>query len=296
MNALEQTLGPAQEARLEAGPVEYRERGQGRPLVFVHGIALHGGFWRKVVPELAGEHRCIVPTLPLGGHRLPMRPDADLSPPGLAALIAELLASLELDDAVVVANDTGGALAQILVTTRPERVGALVLTPCDAFQHFLPWQFRSLQILAHVPGATWQTAQLLRAAPLRRSALGFGLLTKHGLPDDVSDSYVEPLRRSAEVRRDLTKVLKAIRRRHTLEAAERLPSFHAPTLIAWAAEDKVFPVEDARKLAELLPAARLELVEDSLTYIPEDQPQRLADLIRGFLASEAAPADSAPTR
>jgi pimeloyl-ACP methyl ester carboxylesterase len=265
------------------GPLEYEDSGgTGRPVVLLHGLALHAGFWRKVVPLLADAHRCVVPTLPLGGHSRPMPADADLTPPGLATLVADLLEQLDLHDVVLVGNDTGGALAQILVTTRPERVGALVLTPCDAFERFFPWQFKPLQVLGRVPGAPAVAAQALRLPALRRSPLGFGLLTKHGIPDDVSESYVAPLRRNAGVRRDLAAVLRGIRRRYTIEAGNRLHAFDRPALIAWAAEDKVFPVGDARRLAEVLPDARLELVHDSLTYIAEDQPQQLAALIRDF--------------
>jgi pimeloyl-ACP methyl ester carboxylesterase len=137
-------------------------------------------------------------------------------------------------------------------------------------------------VAAYVPGAPFVAAQALRLAVVRRSPLGFGLLTKHGIPDDVAASYAEPLRRSPGVRRDLRKFLRGVSRRHTLAAAERLPAFDRPALIAWAAEDKVFPVEDARRLAGLLPDARLELIEDTLTYVPEDRPDRLVELIRGF--------------
>jgi pimeloyl-ACP methyl ester carboxylesterase len=159
-----------------------------------------------------------------------------------------------------------------------------VLTPCDAFEHFLPWQFKGLQVLPRIPGATSGTAKALGSARLRRSPLGFGLLAKHGIPDDVSASYVEPLRRDPAVRRDLAKVLKGVNKRYTLEAAEKLPGFDRPTLIAWASEERVFPEKDARKLADLLPDARLEFVDDCWTYIPEDQPEKLAKLIREFVA------------
>jgi pimeloyl-ACP methyl ester carboxylesterase len=265
------------------GPLEHQDSGgAGRPVVLLHGLSLHAGFWRKVVPLLAPELRCVAPTLPLGGHGRPMPADADLSPPALAGLVADLLEQLDLRDVVLVGNDTGGALAQILATTRPERIGALVLTPCDAFERFFPWQFKPLQVLGRVPGAPAVAAQALRIPALRRSPLGFGLLTKHGIPDDVSASYVAPLRRDAGVRRDLAKVLRGVSKRYTVEAAERLRGFERPALIAWAAEDKVFPVKDARRLAATLPDARLEIIHDTLTYIPEDQPEPLARLIRDF--------------
>jgi pimeloyl-ACP methyl ester carboxylesterase len=278
--------------------LEYTESGEGRPLVFVHGLVLHGGFWRKLVPLLEDSYRCIVPTLPLGSHSKAQPPDADLTPTGIADLLADFIAELGLDDVVLVGNDTGGAICQILVTRRPERIGALVLTPCDAFEHFLPWQFKGLQLLPRIPGATALTAKALGSARLRRGPLGFGLLTKHGIPDDVTAGYVEPLRRDAEVRRDLDKALKGIDKRYTVEAAKLLPRFDKPALIVWAREEKVFPEEDARKLAERLPDSRLEFLDDCWTYIPEDQPEKLAALIREFVSApasrEAQPGASAP--
>jgi pimeloyl-ACP methyl ester carboxylesterase len=265
--------------------LEYTESGEGRPLVFVHGLVLHGGFWRKLVPLLEDSYRCIVPTLPLGSHSKPQPPGADLTPTGIADLLADFIAELDLDDVVLVGNDTGGAICQILVTRRPERIGALVLTPCDAFEHFLPWQFKGLEVLPRIPGAVSLTAKALGSARLRRGPLGFGLLAKHGIPDDVTASYVEPLRRDAAIRRDLAKALEGIHKRYTLEAAKLLPRFDRPALVAWASEDKVFPVDDGRKLADRLPDSRFELLDDCWTYIPEDQPEKLAALIREFVGA-----------
>jgi pimeloyl-ACP methyl ester carboxylesterase len=287
------SLGEARTVTLSSGVIEYHERGAGRPVVFLHGIALHAGLWRGVVPPLAERFRCITPTLPLGSHRHPMRPDADLTPTGLADLVAELLDALELDDVVLVGNDTGGALAQILVTRRPERVGALVLTPCDAFDNFLPWQVRHLQVLARVPGAAWVLAQNLRSAFFRRSPLGYGLGTKHGIPDDVTASYAEALITVPGTRRDVVRVLKGIRSRYTAEAARHLHRFERPVLMAWAREDRLFPPAHAERLAALFPDARVEWIDDSLTYVPEDQPARLAAVIGRFL-TPAGQTDTAP--
>lgn len=267
---------------LSAGTIEYEDVGSGEPILLLHGLVLSSSFWDKVVPALSQRHRCLVPTLPLGGHRVPMRRDADLTPPAVADLVAELVRELGLDRPVVVANDTGGAIAQLLVTRHPDVARALVLTPCDAFEHFLPWQFRHLQVLARVPGAAWQTAQLLRSARFRRGPLGLGLLSKHGIPDEVSAEWVRPLQQSSEVRRDLVKVLRGISTRHTLAAAKALPGFDRPALVAWAREDRVFPVSDAVKLVDLMPDARLELLDDSGSYVPLDQPDRLVEAILAF--------------
>ena len=139
-------------AALAQGQIAYRDSGSGPTIVFLHGAFVDGTLWRKVVPELEDGFRCVVPDLPLGSHRRPIDPDADLSPPGLAKLIAAFLAELELDDVTLIGNDTGGALCQLAVTRHPERIGRLVLTPCDAYEHFPPPAFRYLQVLARIPG------------------------------------------------------------------------------------------------------------------------------------------------
>jgi pimeloyl-ACP methyl ester carboxylesterase len=281
-------LGTRHEARLDAGPVEWFERGSGEPLLLLHGLVLSATFWRKTVPGLAEHFRCIVPTLPLGAHGTAMSPDADLSPPGIADLVARFLDTIGADTVTVLGNDTGGAIAQLLTARHPDRVRALVLTPCDAFEHFLPWQFKHLQVLARVPGAAWQTSRLLQSARFRGSALGFGLLTKYGVPVDVSAEWVRPIRDDADVRRDLVKVLRGISTRHTRAAAQELASYQGRALVLWAADDRVFPRADAERLAALLPNGRLDLVDDSRTYIPEDQPAALVDAVRRFADGAAS--------
>jgi pimeloyl-ACP methyl ester carboxylesterase len=136
--AVSESLGTRHEIDLPQGRLRYRERGEGPPVVFVPGLMAHADLWRNVVPRIADAgHRCTAPDWPLGAHELPM-PGADLSPPGVADLIADLLDALDLRDVTLVANDTGGALTQILLTRRPNRVGGVVLTPCDAFECFFP--------------------------------------------------------------------------------------------------------------------------------------------------------------
>ena len=135
-------LGERKEVSLPQGTIAYRERGSGEPIVFIHGLLVNGDLWRKVVPELSKDYRCIVPDLPLGSHDRPMNEDADLSPYGVAKLIDDFLAALDLRDVTLVGNDTGGAFCQIVVTRHPDRIGRLVLTPCDAYENFPPRFFK----------------------------------------------------------------------------------------------------------------------------------------------------------
>ena len=272
--------------QLPQGPVRVREEGSGPPLVFIHGLLADGRLWDDVFAPLSKQARCIVPDLPLGAHRTALKPDADLTPYGLAKLIADLLAALELHDATLIANDTGGALTQIAITRHPERVGRLVLTPCDAFDNFLPPMLRPLQYVGgYVPGALALVGQTVRSKAVAKSQLGFGPLAFNHRPE----LYVEWLaaaRIDRGVRRDLRKIFRGIRPRYTNEAAELLPGFRKPALIAWADKDRFFPREHAERLAHLLPDARLETVTGSRTFIPFDQPARLVELIRDFVGLE----------
>ena len=271
------------------GTIRVGDTGEGETLVFLHGALVDGRLWDPVVERLAGDARCVVPDLPLGAHRTAMRPDADLTPPGLARLVAELLERLDLRDVTLVGNDTGGAIAQLVAAHHPERLGRLVLTPCDAFDNFLPKAFRPLQVVgANVPGALRVAGEALRLRAARDSPLGFGLLVKRPIDPALSDSWIAAGRADAGVRRDARKLLQGIDKRHTLEAAERLRGFDRPALLAWAPEDKVFPFAHAERLAQLLPDARVERIDDSRTFVSLDRPDRVAALLRDAVGAPAA--------
>ncbi|MGP4024655.1 alpha/beta fold hydrolase [Actinomadura sp. 3N407] len=276
-------LGEAKKVELPQGVVAYREVGEGPPVVFVHGLLVNADLWRNVVPAVArGGHRCLSPDLPLGSHEIPMRADADLSPVGVADLIGDFLAALDLTDVTLVANDTGGALVQVLMVRRPERIGRVAFATCDALERFFPPVFRFLPPGARLPGSGWVLAQALRPRLFRRLPVTFGWLSRRPVPDEVMDSYLRPARDDGGVRRDLRRFLVGVHRRYTLAAAEEFGSFDRPVLLAWAENDRLFPMSLARRLADLFPDARLVPVADSATFVPEDQPAVLAGLINEF--------------
>jgi pimeloyl-ACP methyl ester carboxylesterase len=283
--AISEELGREHSVELPAGTVRYRERGDGPPVVFVHGVLVNADLWRKVVPGVSERYRCIAPDWPLGAHSVPMKPGADLSPPGMARLIADFLAALDLEDVTVVANDTGGALTQILMTQHPERIGRVVLTPSDSFEYFFPPGFAFLPRLLRVPGQTWLMSRMLQIKALHRLPFVFGMVAKRPVPVEIRESYVRPSGRSAGIRRDARAFVTQVHRRHTLAAAEALPAFTKPVLLAWATEDRVFPLRFGKRLAGVLPDARLVEVADSYTFVPEDQPAVLAELITEFIGS-----------
>lgn len=279
-------LGAERVAELRQGSVVYRELGEGPPVVFVHGILVNADLWRTVAPAIAAEgYRCIAPDWPLGAHVRPMNADADLSPTGVARLVADFLAALDLRDVTLVANDTGGAITQLVMTRHPDRIGRVVLTPSDSFERFFPPILRYVSMLSRLPGSAWLLGRTAPIEPLSRLPITFGWLTKRPLPRGTIADYTAPLRQHGGVRRDLTKFLRGVDNRLTLEAAESLRSFSKPVLLAWATEDKLFPFSLAERLAERLPDARIVPIDDSYTFVTEDQPQRLIDAVLTFLRS-----------
>ena len=276
------------QVELAAGTVSFSDSGQGPPVVFLHGLLTNSTLWRGVIERLQDTHRCIAPDLPLGSHTHPLNDSADLTPPAVAALVAEFLDRLDLHDVLLVANDTGGAIAQLVAVRHPERLGGLVLTSCDAFDNFLPRMFRPLQYLARVPGLLGVGLQTLRLRPLRRLPMAYGLLTKRPTPS-VVDGWLRPAQQNREIRRDVERFLRGIDPRDTEEAAQGLAGFKKPVVLAWASEDRVFPPDHARRLAAIMPAARIDWMPDSYSFVPEDQPDLLARIIRSFpLALEGA--------
>jgi pimeloyl-ACP methyl ester carboxylesterase len=265
--------------------IRFEERGSGRPVVFVHGLLVSATLWRNVLPNLPETVRAIAPTWPLGAHEEPMPPDADLTPLGLARLVADFLASHDLDDVVLVGNDTGGAIVQIAAAHHPERIGAVVLTSCDTYDNFLPPLFRPLQWLAHVPGSSFLLLRSLQVPQLRRLPIALGWLTKRPIPDEVVDAWAAPGLRSAGVRRDLQKVLRGIHPAFLHSSMERLRSFDKPVTLAWAREDKVFKPEYAERLANDIPGARIEWIDDAYSFVPEDQPAAVARIVASAAAA-----------
>lgn len=269
------------EIDLPAGRIRYREAGEGKPVVFVHGFLVDGRLWDGVVDGLADRCRCIAPDWPLGAHQIAMKPDADLSPPGIAALISSLLDALELDDVTIVGNDSGGAMSQVLVTRHPQRIGRLVLTNCDTHENFPPGIFKTMPPIAKLPGGMTLLSAPFRIGALSRAA--FRPFAKTKIPDELIASWMAPALHDAGVKRDTKKVTAEMNKRYTLEAAERLSGSDLPLLLTWAPGDKLFPLKYAERLAKGTPNARIVQIPDAGTFVALDQPQRLADEIATFV-------------
>jgi pimeloyl-ACP methyl ester carboxylesterase len=267
---------------LSTGTLDYLDTGgDGPTVVLLHGLLMDGSLWDGPIADLAADHRCVAPTLPLGAHRHPV--SGDLSLPAIARLVEEFLDRLDLHDVTLVGNDTGGALVQLVLAGKAERVGRAVLVSCEAFDNVPPGLTGKVLVFSGrlSPRLFGAFMQQLRLRAVRRSPIAFGWLTKRG--DAVIAGWIRPVLTSSAIRRDTVRMLRAIDGRAVAEATAALPSFHRPALVVWAAEDRVMPPEHGRRLAGLLPDSRLVEIADSYTLVPLDQPAALAGTIRDFV-------------
>jgi len=270
---------------LEAGTIHYRASGpaDGRPVVFVHGFLVDHGLWSDVPERLAAQgFHTFAPTWPLGSHSTPMNPDAELSPRAVARIVLDFLARLDLRDVVLVGNDTGGAICQLLLDEDASRIGRLVLTNCDAFETFPPFPFNLLFRMMRHPGVSLPVMSGMRPAGLRNGLLGFGPLVKRRLTAEESEPWVLPYLAERDVRRDTARFLRGWRPDELADAATWLARFDRPVLLAWAPEDRFFRVALAHRLAGAFPDARVVEIPGASTFVALDQPALLASHIAEF--------------
>lgn len=280
-------LGTARMVKVGAGQIRVFERGAGPTVVFAHGWFGNANLWRTVVDRLAAGHRCIVLDLPFGAHGTSVDPDADLSPPGVGAIIIDAIEALELEAVTLVGNDSGGAYSQIGLAVRPERIARLVLASCETpADEFPPPPFTALPQAAQSERALKSAMQGLRTHEGRMRPAAFGKLIKHPVEEKIFNTYALPAIEDDRILHDIAKAMRSASATHVRKAGEILTArFVGPVLFAWAADDPVFPLAHARAYAEKFADARVELIEDAFSFTAEDQPERLAQLIADFIAT-----------
>ena len=277
---------------LPQGRLAYRAVGPAAsshpPVVFVHGILVDARLWEPLADRLAAEGiRSYAPTLPLGAHQWPMNPGTDLSPAGVAQLVRDFIAALGLSDVTLVGNDTGGAICQVLLGGARDRVGAVVLTNCDALGTFPPRKLAPLFYALRHPGLVASMVPALRSERVRHGPLAFGPLSVKPLDPELTAGWLEPLSGKA-VRRDLAEFARHVHPRVTLDAASRFGQFAGPVRLVWGDGDSFFPIGLGRRLSEAFPHASLTTVPGGRTFLPLDHPDEVAVEITSALREIAA--------
>jgi pimeloyl-ACP methyl ester carboxylesterase len=272
---------------LAQGNVRYRvagpETSSAPPVVLLHPVLTHGALWASVQEGLAQRGiRSYAPDLPLGSHTIALGPDADRSPSGVAQLVRDFLAALDLTDVTLVGNDTGGALTQYILDAGEPRVARAVLMNCDAFDKFPPFPFNIvLPMLASHDAVTRMAASQLGPKPLRHSWLGFGLLSKN-LPPELTASWIEPVRTNAGVRRDVIEFIRNVKPAELDAITRRMSNVDVPITVLWGMSDKVFKPELGRRLAAAFPNAEFVEVPGARTLLALDAPDAVADAIEAI--------------
>jgi pimeloyl-ACP methyl ester carboxylesterase len=272
---------------LPHGTVQYRLAGPADaakpPVVFVHGFLVNATLWSKTADALAEAGiRSYAPDWPLGSHTIALGSAADQSPRGIARQIIAFLEALELDEVTLVGNDTGGAICQFLLDTDASRIGRVVLTNCDAFTNFPPAPFGQLFKAFRSPSAIRALLAPMRATSVRHSPAGFGLLVRQPLDADQTRAWVEPCLSDPAIRQDVARFAKEVDPQDLNTASNNLGSFGGRALLVWGTGDRFFKLDYAQRLRSTFADARLVEIERGRTFIPHDEPARLASEIAAF--------------
>ena len=271
---------------LPQGQVQYRLAGPddyaGPCVVFLHGLMVNCELWTQVADELAARGiRSYALDLPLGSHSIAFRPDADLSPRGVAELIIEFLERLGLTDVTLVGNDTGTALCQFVIDIDDTRIAQLVLTDGDAFDQFPPPSLGPVFKLGRRPAGVYSLMSLMRPAWIRQRVQGQNV--SNPLDPDLTRRWITPALVDRGIRRDTAKFLRGVDSAELVEVSTRLRRFAKPVVLLWGDADRLFPIDLAHRLCEAFPDARLVEIAAGRTFFPLDVPQLVADEIHAVL-------------
>jgi pimeloyl-ACP methyl ester carboxylesterase len=261
----------------DSGAVSYVDVGVGRTALFIHGVGTSGYLWRNVVTELEGERRCVMVDLPLHG-RTPARPDHDYSLTRLAKVVEDFCAALELTCVDLVANNTGGAVAQIVAAHQPQRFATLALTNCETLGNVPPWAFKPTVWLARMgllaPFAPRRLRNLRRA---RKLFFGVGYQNVEALPEDAVRAYLEPLVGTPHAAREFQRWIASLHNRDLVAVEDGLRRLAVPTLVVWGTGDIFFRVRWAYRLRDTIPSVtEVVEIEGARLFFPDD---RAADLV-----------------
>jgi len=272
-------------ATVAQGRIAYVEQGRGPAALFLHGAPLNGFQWRGALARLSGLRRCIAPDfMGLGYSEVPAAQPLDAA--AQLDMLLALLDALGVSQADVVASDSGGAVAQLLLAQHPARVRSLLLTNCDVEPDSPPAGVQPAIQLARAGQLAAATAQWLTDREAARR--GFGAAVFHDpatLTDAAIDVYVRPLVASPLRREQYHRFHLALEPNPLAGVAARLRRSTVPVRIVWGGADTIFALDDARYLDRLFPRSQgIRVVPEGKLFFPEEYPNLIAEEARRLWA------------
>jgi haloalkane dehalogenase len=266
------------------GKIAYVERGHGKVALFLHGYPLNGFQWRGAIERLSSHRRCIAPDY-MGMGYSEVADEQSLAPEAQVEMIHELLESLSVSTVDIIANDSGGAIAQLFVVKYPERVRTLLLTNCDTAIDSPPPSFAPIIALAKAGQfADKSLVPQLANKRLARSAKGIGGLA-YTYPLDPSDEalemYFAPLVSSEKRKRQVEAYAIALERNALAGIEPALRTCKVPTRIVWGMADTIFSSSSPAWLDQVFGNSKgVRAVEGAKLFFPEEMPDLIAEEAR----------------
>jgi pimeloyl-ACP methyl ester carboxylesterase len=262
-----------QTVQTPSGRIAYTEQGTGPVALFVHGVLLNKHLWRHQLALLSDIRRCIAVDL-LAHGETEIAGDQNVSVTANAKMLEQFLDALNVEQADLVGNDSGGGIAQIFSALYPQRVRSLTLTDCDVHDNWPPAAFKPFLAMAAGGGLRGTLEAMLSNKDIYRSPQALGPAYEH--PEHVTDEsieiYLRPLVRTEQRTRDFQRFLAAFDNTHTRAVEARLKTLTVPTLIVWGTDDVYFDVEWSKWLAETIPGTRRRIeFEGARIFFPEER-------------------------
>ena len=277
------------------GRIPVRLIGEGPAVLCVHGAFVDSRIFDASALLLAGEATVVLPDLLQGAHRHPVPDRSRLHAAGIADALADVLAAVGLGPAVVVGNDNGGAMSQVLAARHPDRLAGLVLAGCEVLEHFPPRAFAPFVAGARWPATLTGFARLLRVPALLAEPGRLNILTARGFGRPYVQEITAGLLDDRGVRDDLAAFIRSLRPEVLLRASSRLGHLHGRAEVVWPQHDVFFPARDGRRIAALLDT-RVVWAEGAKTFVPVDRPDLVAAAVRRVLGAgtgRARPSEAA---
>ncbi len=267
-------------ARTAFGNIAYVAQGSGEAALFLHGFPLNGFQWRGALPRLAPYRRCIAPDF-LGMGYTQVADGQPVGPEDQLGMLLALMDRLDIASADVVASDSGGAIAQLLLARHPERVRTLLLTNCDTEIDSPPPALLPVIALAREGRfveewlGRWHEDRALARSP---EGIGGMCYADAAHPtDDAIDTYFGPLL-STQARMDRAHAYAIALSRNALDGtAQALRASRAPVRVVWGMADTIFVPKNADYLQTAFGNPRgVRRLAGSKLFWPEERPDVIA--------------------